>query len=429
MTEGGAAPQVTGRNGAAKRRYGLLGFPFSRIPSQDTSYSSLDNVTWSTALALRRRGDEVVVGTWDVQPGDTAGTEVVAVDGRPDYLLRWIARTARGRGTPLPWSSRFHHPFHVIAGVRRLRERGAQVIELTHEYANLLPARLVAGRIPIITQLHAVWVDDQPSLVRRLRHADAIATVSDFVRRAICEVEPRLEARTATVRNGIDLQAYPGRAAVRALDPDGVRAWRTRLEAVGRPLVVAVGRVTPEKGTHVLAEATALLRARGRDFVVAVAGQKRARYQRPGRARHPVWREIERLNEGYLERVTATAEGHPFHLLDTVGPADLLRLLAAADVFVAPSLSPEPCPLPVLEAMAMDLPVVASADGGYPELVGDAAVLVRPGDAEALADALDVMLTSASARERYASRARDQAARHTWDATAAALADLAERVS
>jgi hypothetical protein len=52
--------------------------------------------------------------------------------------------------------------------VRRLRERGAQVIELTHEYANLLPARLLAGPVPVITHCTRVWVDDQPSLARRL---------------------------------------------------------------------------------------------------------------------------------------------------------------------------------------------------------------------------------------------------------------------
>jgi glycosyltransferase involved in cell wall biosynthesis len=415
-------------NGHAVRRYGLLGFPFSRIPSQDSSYSSLDNVTWSTARALVRRGAEVVVGAWEVQPGDTAGVDVVPVDGRPDWLVRRLVRAAPGRREALPWSSRLHHPYHVMSGVRRLRERGADVIELTHEYANLLPARLLAGKVPVITQLHAVWVDDQPELARRLMCADGVATVSDFVRDAIVEVEPRLEGRIATVRNGIDLDAFPGRAALAAADPAGVRAWRERLDAVDRPLVVAVGRVTPEKGTHVLAEATALVGARGVDVVVAVAGQKRARYQRPGRARHPMWREVERLNEGYLERVTAAAEGHPFHLLDTVEPHDLLRLLAAADVFAAPSLTPEPCPLPVLEALAMDLPVIASGEGGYPELVGDAAMLVPPGDARALADRIEEMVGRQGVRAEYARRARPQAARHTWDATAAALAGLVDRL-
>src|SRR5689334_3143820 len=43
-------------NGRFGRRFGILGFPFSRLPSHDSSYSSLDNVTWSTARALRRHG-------------------------------------------------------------------------------------------------------------------------------------------------------------------------------------------------------------------------------------------------------------------------------------------------------------------------------------------------------------------------------------
>ena len=322
-----------------------------------------------------------------------------------------------------------HHPFHVLSGVCTLRHRGADVILLTHEFANLLPARLLAGRVPIITQIHAVWIDDQPALARRLLHADAVATISDFVRQSVLEVEPRLESRTATVRNGVDLDAFPGRDAILARDSEGARAWRARLEAHDRPLVVTVGRITPEKGTHVLAEAVAILRARGHDFVVAVAGQKRARYQRPGRARHPLWREIERLNENYLERVIAIIDGHPVHLLDTISPPELRRLLAAADLFVAPSLSPEPCGLPVLEALAMDLPVVASADGGYPEIVGDAALLVPAGDPGALADVMESVLVRSSVRDELARRARPQAARHTWDATAEALAELAERIS
>ena len=415
-------------NGASAKRYGILGFPFSRLPSRDSSYSSLDNVTWSTVRALRRRGAEVVVGAWEIMPGETDGVQIVTIDGRPDWALRSAVTLSTSKQRALRWTSRFHHPFYLMGGVRALRRRSVDVIALTHEFANLHCARLLAGTVPIMTHIHAVWVDDHPALARRLMHADAVLTVSDFVRRTVLDVEPRLESRIATVRNGVDLEAFPGREAVRAQDPDGTQAWRRRLDAVDRPLIVAVGRVTPEKGTHVLAAATRLLRSRGHDVVVAVAGQRRARYQRPGRARHPMWREVERLNENYLERVTALADDQAFHLLDTVSPPDVRRLLAAADVFVGPSLAPEPCPLPVLEALAMDLPVVASADGGYPELVGDAAVLVPPGDAGALADALEPLVARPSARADLARRARPQAARHTWDASADALERVVERL-
>ena len=72
--------------------------------------------------------------------------------------------------------------------------------------------------------------------------------------------------------------------------------------------------------------------------------------------------------------------------------------------------------------------MIASGEGGYPELVGDAAMLVAPGDAGALADRLEVMVTQHGVREAYARRARPQAARHTWDATAGALAALVDRI-
>lgn len=411
---------------ASAHRYGLLGSWRCRLPKE--TRSSLDTVTWQTAQALRRRGIEVTVGCWEVQAGDPQGLEMIDIGGRPDWLVRKIAGPLWGGARRLPWSSRVHHPLFLMQGVQALRRHGAQVIQVTHEFANLLPARLLAGPAPLITQLHAVWVDDCPNLTRRLLEADAVATVSDFVRRAVLEAEPRLEARTATVRNGVDLDEFPGRAALVAADPGGVHVWRQKLRTLDRPLVVSVvGQVAPEKGVHVLAEAVRLLAARGQEVVAAVAGHIGGGYQRPGRARQALWQEIRRLADNYPQRLKAASDGLPFHLLGALPPQDVRRLLAAADIFAAPSFSPEPFGLPVLEALAMGLAVVASNDGSYPELVGDAGMLVPPGDPGALADALEELLTWPGNRERLAASARRQAARHTWDATAAQLVGLAER--
>lgn len=221
--------RVSGEAGsAAPRRYGILGFPFSRLPPRDGSYSSLDTVTWSTVRALSRRGAQVIVGAWEVHEADIAGIELVPVDGRPDWVVRAAVRASTRRRDWPRWTSRLHHPFYLLSGVHALRRHGAEVIQLTHEFANLLPARLLAGRVPIITQIHAVWIDDQPALARRLLHADAVATISDFIRQSVLEVEPRLESRTATVRNGVDLDAFPGRDAILARDSEGARAWRAR---------------------------------------------------------------------------------------------------------------------------------------------------------------------------------------------------------
>jgi len=271
-------------------------------------------------------------------------------------------------------------------------------------------------------------VDDHPHLAQRLLQADAVTTVSDYVRDAVIAAEPRLADRTFTVRNGVDLKAFPGRSAVAAVEGDEVALWRARLDARDRPLVVVVGRVAPEKGQHVLSAAAALLAGRGVRPVVAMVGQVGGAYERPGHARGAPWRELEALVPRYAERVAADAAGADVRLLGTLTPAEVRRLLAAADVFVSPSLAPEPCGLPVLEALAMDLPVVATRGGATPELVGNAGILVPPGDHAALADALASLLSSSGARAALASRARLQATLHSWDATAEQLDAVCRRL-
>ena len=204
--------------------------------------------------------------------------------------------------------------------------------------------------------------------------------------------------------------------------------WRERLDARDRPLVLVVGRVAPEKGQHVLAAAAALLAERGLRPVVAMVGP-RGRCLRASRARaRRRWRELEALVPKYAERVAAGGAGADVRLLGALAPAEVRRLLAAADVFVSPSLAPEPCGLPVLEALAMDLPVVATRGGATPELIGDAGILVPPGDHAALADALEFLLSSPGAREALAVRARAEASRHSWDATAGQLEAVFKRL-
>src|SRR5439155_13240184 len=116
----------------------------------------------------------------------------------------------------------------------------------------------------------------------------------------------------------------------------------------------------------------------------------------------------------------------PVELLGERG--DVPELLAAADVFVLSSAS-EGLPMSVLEAMAAGLPVVASAVGGVPELVGDAGILVPPHDERALADALARVLGNAELRRRLGAAARARVAREfSLDATRAKHLELYERL-
>ena len=171
--------------------------------------------------------------------------------------------------------------------------------------------------------------------------------------------------------------------------------------AAGTPLVLAAGRLAPQKGFDVLLEAA----ARWRDLepapllVIAgdgpLAGELRARAAALGvRAEFPGRRD------------------------------DIPALLASAAVFVLPSLW-EGQPLVLQEALRAGVPVVATHAGGIQDLTGDdAALLVPPGDAVRLADAVRSVLRDPAlgTRLRAAARERGAALPSEDDAVAAVLA-------
>jgi len=85
--------------------------------------------------------------------------------------------------------------------------------------------------------------------------------------------------------------------------------------------------------------------------------------------------------------------------------------------------------LPPLEAMAAGTPVVTSTAGSLPEVVGEAALRIAPGDADALADALARVLDDDALSEDLRVRGTERAAGFTWDRTASGLVATYRRLA
>jgi glycosyltransferase involved in cell wall biosynthesis len=163
-------------------------------------------------------------------------------------------------------------------------------------------------------------------------------------------------------------------------------AIRAELGAGERPLVLAVGRLADQKGFPTLLDASTLWARRSPPPLVVIAG------------------------EGPLEQELARridADGLPVRLLGRRG--DVSDLLAATDVLVVPSLW-EGQSLLLQEALRSGRPIVATAVGGTPDVVGDAALLVPPGDAPALSRAVGSIIDDGELAARLARAARDRAA-------------------
>ncbi|SOC49327.1 Glycosyltransferase involved in cell wall bisynthesis [Blastococcus aggregatus] len=162
----------------------------------------------------------------------------------------------------------------------------------------------------------------------------------------------------------------------------------------GRPLVVAVGRLHPQKGYDVLLDAVSRWSGRESAPLFAVAGDGP-------------------LQDELAARIAA--ERLPVVLLGR--RSDVADLLGAADVCVLPSRW-EGSPFTAQEALRAGTPLVSTRAGGIPELVGEGAVLVPVGDAAALADALEHVLTDPAHAAALAEAGRRQASQWPDDAGA-----------
>lgn len=176
-------------------------------------------------------------------------------------------------------------------------------------------------------------------------------------------------------------------------------------EDVDRPWVLTVSRIAPQKNLDVLVRAA--LAARGAGAIWWVIGS----------------------GDGDLEArlldLARSGRGEP--AVRFIGArSDVPRWMAAADVMALPSAW-EARALVVQEAMAAGLPVVASAVGGLPELIGSAGVLVPPGDAGALADAVGGLLADPARRSELSALGRQRFAELPDEAEVVAAWELRYR--
>jgi len=128
------------------------------------------------------------------------------------------------------------------------------------------------------------------------------------------------------------------------------------------------------------------------------------------------------------QQVAQLALGSRIEFAGGLPDAEYARLLASAEVAVIPSMY-EGFSLPAVEHMASGTPLIASRAGALPEVAGDAAVLVAPGDAEELAAALRTLLDEPDSRAVLAARGLARVRmRFAWPAVAAATEALYRKV-
>lgn len=222
-----------------------------------------------------------------------------------------------------------------------------------------------------------------PRLARRVR---CVITDSLFSKRRILARTGIPEQRVKVVPPGVDNESF--RPVENVVSAEVRAAHRLHV-----PYVLAVGTLDPRKGLDDLVAAWRRVRSSG--AVLAIAG---------GQSRT-------------LRRYLRLRESESVRLLGYVSDTHLPALYSGAAAVVLPSKY-EGFGLPVLEAMACGAPVVAACAGALPEVAGDAAILVPPGDPDTLAEALETVLCDESVVATLRTKGFERSRRFDWSRTA-----------
>ena len=198
----------------------------------------------------------------------------------------------------------------------------------------------------------------------------------------------------------LGIEEHPGRARVHAI-LNGVDTRLPVFKGRGekRREILFVGRLIPEKGGLVYAEAMRRVLAAHPDWRAVLVGT--LKFDEPGR--------MKPYDAAVIEAMQAL--GGQVEITGYVERDEVLARMARAAVVVMPSVWQEPCGLVAIEAMAAGCALVASRRGGLPDVVGEAGVLVDEVEAGPFAEAVESLIVDDDRRRALQSAAAERARR------------------
>lgn len=228
------------------------------------------------------------------------------------------------------------------------------------------------------------------------RSATALTTVSSFSRSDIAQQFQLREEKISIVPNAVSAGFKPISVQMRQ---EASQRWAT-----GKKYFVFVGALNPRKNIGRLLQAFDAFSARQKDthYHLVIIGQ-------------PMWA-TDQMKKAWSDMKFSSH----VHFTGRLSEAELQQCMAAAEALLMPSLF-EGFGIPVLEAMACDVPVITSNRTALPEIAGDAALLVDPESIEAISEALERISRHSALREDLIAKGRLRAQQYSWDSSAEKL--------
>ena len=328
--------------------------------------------------------------------------------------LRNLRRILFFRNAKRPlFASRLYYFRYALQVARDLKRENCDIVHL-HNFSQFVPIiRTFNPKVKIVLHMHCEWLTqlDRAMIAKRLRAADLIVGCSEYITEKIRRGFPRFAQRCQTVYNGVDVHSFFRE-----------NSWSAPKNGVKRLLFV--GRNSPEKGLHVLTDAfekvleyypNAQLKIVGSEtlpyieFVVTLSDDPKVLNLTSFYNGHYLSRLRSRLSPALASHISFNG---------FVPRRQLINHYRDTDLFIFPSVWNEPFGVPIIEAMATGLPVVATRVGGIKEIVegGKTGLLVARDDASALAEAVRYLFSNENLRKSMGKAARNRVIEHfSWD--------------
>jgi glycosyltransferase involved in cell wall biosynthesis len=358
-----------------------------------TSGGAISTIIMSTARELLARGHRVTVLTI-VNKDETYDVgEVIPVPHRERNDLSFIQRRISSLRQKM---NRWDWPYfeYYLNGVRKKLAALPETPDAVIVFNDLVSPSYIKKVLPG-TQVF-VWLQNQWNtnfdIAKTDRATKSFLTCSDAIRRWTSQRHALPLDRFRVVPSGVEHEVFFPRADY--------------LEPVAAPRVLFIGRIDPNKGPDLAADAVAALRAEGLAVGMTVAGGLWF-YGHGREMEDPFFRTL----KGKMDKAGAEYLGH-------VPRGRVPAMVREHDIVCVLSRSEEPFGLVALEAMASGCAVIASPRGGLPEACGGAALLADPDDLPAIIDAMRKLVTDPKFLARTKRQSVERAARAPWSACA-----------
>jgi glycosyltransferase involved in cell wall biosynthesis len=324
---------------------------------------------------------------------------------------RWQSASATGTGTVVG-AAPARRPARLAWEQARLPGLlGRLPIDVHHSPHYTMPER---AQLPRVVTVHDLTFLDNPGWHQRAKvvffrralrvaaaRADALIAVSAATA-ARLETLLAPKAPVHVIPHGVDAERLHPADPKDVTTTEADRALRDAM-GVEVPYVLFVGTIEPRKDVPSLVRAFDRVASANPHLSLVLAGA-------PGWGTEPV-----------TEAIESAAHRARVRRLGYVSEDQKAALLRGAAAVAYPSLE-EGFGLPALEALACRAPLITTTGSAMEEIVGSAALLVAPGDVDALSGAVETALAGGPGVETLQRRGLEIASRYTWDATAAAHA-------